>query len=147
MRELQGALERQAYCDPLTDLANRALFMHRVHESLTRPHGTSTVLFLDLDDFKRIDEHAGHAAGDVVLITASERIRCCVRPTDLAAWLGRDEFAVLLEDADERRGEEWRAGSSRCCRRRSGSPASPAGSAPRSGSRPPARGAASMPTT
>ena len=106
MRELQGALERQAYRDPLTDLANRALFMRRVHESLTRPRGTSTVLFLDLDDFKRINDHAGHAAGDAVLIAAADRIRRCVRPTDLAARLGGDEFAVLLEDADDRHGQE-----------------------------------------
>jgi diguanylate cyclase (GGDEF)-like protein len=106
MRELQGALERQAYRDPLTDLANRALFMRRVHESLARPRGTSTVLFLDLDDFKRINDHAGHAAGDAVLIAAGERIRRCVRPLDLAARLGGDEFAVLLEDADERHGED-----------------------------------------
>jgi len=106
MRELQGALERQAYCDPLTDLANRALFMRRVHESLARPRGTSTVLFLDLDDFKRINDHAGHAAGDAVLIAAAERIRRCVRPSHLAARLGGDEFAVLLEDADERHGED-----------------------------------------
>jgi diguanylate cyclase (GGDEF)-like protein len=106
MRELQGALERQAYRDPLTDLANRALFMRRLHESLARPSGTSTVLFLDLDDFKRINDHAGHAAGDSVLIAAADRIRGSVRPSDLAARLGGDEFAVLLEDADERRGME-----------------------------------------
>jgi diguanylate cyclase (GGDEF)-like protein len=106
MRELQGALERQAYRDPLTDLANRALFMRRVHESLARRSGTSTVLFLDLDDFKRINDHAGHAAGDAVLMAAADRIRGCVRPTDLAARLGGDEFAVLLEDADERHGAE-----------------------------------------
>jgi diguanylate cyclase (GGDEF)-like protein len=106
MRELQGALERQAYRDPLTDLANRALFMRRVHESLARRSGTSTVLFLDLDDFKRINDHAGHAAGDAVLMAAADRIRRCVRPTDLAARLGGDEFAVLLEDADERHGAD-----------------------------------------
>jgi diguanylate cyclase (GGDEF)-like protein len=106
MRELQGALERQAYRDPLTDLANRALFMRRVHESLVRRSGTSTVLFLDLDDFKRINDHAGHAAGDAVLMAAADRIRGCVRPSDLAARLGGDEFAVLLEDADERHGAE-----------------------------------------
>jgi diguanylate cyclase (GGDEF)-like protein len=106
MRELQGALERQAYRDPLTDLANRALFMRRVHESLARRRGTSTVLFLDLDDFKRINDHAGHAAGDAVLIAAADRIRRCVRPLDLAARLGGDEFAVLLEDSDEHHGED-----------------------------------------
>jgi diguanylate cyclase (GGDEF)-like protein len=106
MRELQGALERQAYRDPLTDLANRALFMRRLHESLNRVHGTSTVLFLDLDDFKRVNDHSGHAAGDAVLISTGERIRRCVRPTDLGARLGGDEFAVLIEDADERHGQE-----------------------------------------
>ena len=106
MRALQGALERQAFRDPLTDLANRALFMRRVHESLGRRSGTTTVLFLDLDDFKRVNDHAGHAAGDAVLIAAAERIRRCVRPSDLAARLGGDEFAVLLEDADERHGHE-----------------------------------------
>ena len=64
------------------------------------------MLFLDLDDFKRINDHAGHAAGDAVLMAAAERIRRCVRPTDLAARLGGDEFAVLLEDVDERHGED-----------------------------------------
>ena len=106
MRDAPGGAERQAYRDPLTELANRALFMRRVHESLARPAGTSTVLFLDLDDFKRINDHAGHAAGDAVLIATAERIRRCVRPTDLAARLGGDEFAILLEDADERHGED-----------------------------------------
>jgi diguanylate cyclase (GGDEF)-like protein len=106
MRELQGALERQAFRDPLTDLANRALFMRRVEESLARPAGSTTVLFIDLDDFKRINDHVGHAAGDAVLVATGERIRRCVRPGDLAARLGGDEFAVLLQDADERRGEE-----------------------------------------
>ena len=106
MRELQGALERQAYRDPLTDLANRALFMRRVNESLARPGGTSTVLFLDLDDFKRVNDISGHAAGDAVLLAAGERIRRCVRPDDLAARLGGDEFAVLLEDSGAQHSEE-----------------------------------------
>jgi diguanylate cyclase (GGDEF)-like protein len=106
MRDLQGALERQAYRDPLTDLANRALFMRRVEDSLARPSGTTTVLFIDLDDFKRINDHVGHAAGDAVLGATADRIRRCVRPDDLAARLGGDEFAILLEDADERRGED-----------------------------------------
>ena len=106
MRDLQGALERQAYRDPLTDLANRALFMRRVADSLARPAGSTTVLFIDLDDFKRINDHVGHAAGDAVLGATADRIRRCVRPDDLAARLGGDEFAILLEDADERRGED-----------------------------------------
>jgi diguanylate cyclase (GGDEF)-like protein len=106
MHELQGQLERQAYRDALTDLANRAAFMRHVTESLARPAGTSTVLFLDLDDFKPINDHWGHAAGDAVLVTAAARIRSSVRPGDLVARLGGDEFAVLLLDADEAMGEE-----------------------------------------
>jgi diguanylate cyclase (GGDEF)-like protein len=106
MRELQARLEQQAYRDPLTDLANRALFVARLQESLARPEGTSTVLYLDLDDFKRINDEGGHAAGDMVLVALAERMRSCVRPTDLAARLGGDEFAVLLEDVDDLHGED-----------------------------------------
>jgi diguanylate cyclase (GGDEF)-like protein len=106
MRELQTRLEQQAYRDPLTDLANRALFVARLQESLSRPSGTSTVLYLDLDDFKRINDEGGHAAGDAVLVSLAAHMRGSVRPDDLAARLGGDEFAVLLEDVDDLHGEE-----------------------------------------
>jgi diguanylate cyclase (GGDEF)-like protein len=106
MQELQERLEQQAYRDPLTDLANRALFVARLHESLARPEGTATVLYVDLDDFKRINDDGGHAAGDAVLVALAGHMRACVRPGDLAARLGGDEFALLLEDVDDMHGEQ-----------------------------------------
>jgi predicted signal transduction protein with EAL and GGDEF domain len=67
-------LEREAQSDPLTGLSNRTLFLRKVEESLARPSGMATVLFLDLDDFKAINDRSGHAAGDAVLVAAAGRI-------------------------------------------------------------------------
>jgi diguanylate cyclase (GGDEF)-like protein len=106
MRELQERLEVQAFADSLTGLGNRAQFLRRLGESLRREAGGTTVLFLDLDDFKVINDEHGHAAGDAVLIAVADRIAAAVRPGDLAARLGGDEFAVLLEDVDDAHGEE-----------------------------------------
>jgi diguanylate cyclase (GGDEF)-like protein len=99
-------LERQAFSDPLTALANRTLFMRRLETSLARPEGMATVLFLDLDDFKAINDRCGHAGGDAVLVAAAGRIESSVRPSDVAARMGGDEFAVLLEDVDDHHGEQ-----------------------------------------
>ncbi len=105
MRELQARLEHQAFRDSLSGLANRAQFLRRLEGSLGRSVGTTTVLFLDLDDFKAINDEHGHAAGDAVLVAVASRLGAAVRPSDLAARLGGDEFAVLLEDVDETHGE------------------------------------------
>ena len=80
--------------------------MRRVEESLARPGGMATVLFLDLDDFKAINDGAGHAAGDAVLVAAARADRASVRPVDIAARMGGDEFAVLLQDVDDQHGEQ-----------------------------------------
>lgn len=100
-RQLQDELAHQAFHDPLTGLANQALFRDRiVHaaDRLQRHGGQMAVLFIDLDDFKTVNDSLGHSAGDELLITVSERLAGCLRPGDTAARLGGDEFAVLVEE-------------------------------------------------
>jgi diguanylate cyclase (GGDEF)-like protein len=92
---------RDALHDPLTGVANRALFLDRLAITLARVgrlRSAAGVLYLDLDNFKQVNDGLGHAAGDELLIAAAERIRACLRPGDSTARLGGDEFAVLLED-------------------------------------------------
>jgi diguanylate cyclase (GGDEF)-like protein len=104
LKSLEAELVRQAYHDPLTELANRALFRDRVKERLEQLQPGDpgiAVLFIDLDDFKTVNDSLGHAAGDQLLMAVGERIEQCVRAGDLAARLGGDEFAVLLEGIDD----------------------------------------------
>jgi diguanylate cyclase (GGDEF)-like protein/PAS domain S-box-containing protein len=100
-KQFEEQLTYQAFHDSVTDLANRALFRDRVEHALSRRGNGSrslAVLFLDLDDFKNINDTFGHDAGDRVLQTISRRLRSGLRKGDTAARLGGDEFAVLLED-------------------------------------------------
>ncbi|HYN17925.1 MAG TPA: diguanylate cyclase, partial [Actinomycetes bacterium] len=86
--ELAAELARRASVDPLTGLANRALFSQRLREALARPAAPGAipaVLLLDLDDFKTINDSLGHSHGDEVLIVVAERLRACLQPDDLAA--------------------------------------------------------------
>ena len=100
--QVKEQLRYQAYHDALTRLPNRALFTERVGEVLASGSADTTVLFVDLDDFKTINDTLGHAAGDDLLVAVAERVRACVRPGDLAARLGGDEFGILLEcDTDD----------------------------------------------
>jgi diguanylate cyclase (GGDEF)-like protein len=96
LEALQHQLHHQAYHDPLTDLPNRSLFMESVHNALARPGRHVAVLFVDVDDFKTVNDSLGHATGDELLVAVGERLRHCLRPEDVVARLGGDEFAVLL---------------------------------------------------
>lgn len=103
-KSLEAQLTHQAFHDPLTTLANRVLFRDRVEHALRRykrQRSPLAVLFLDLDNFKNINDSLGHAAGDEVLQSVSERLLNCVRYGDTVARLGGDEFAILLEDTEQ----------------------------------------------
>jgi diguanylate cyclase (GGDEF)-like protein len=101
LTELQEQLRHQAYHDALTSLPNRAYFAEQVASALEvrSDKGAPIVLFIDLDDFKTVNDSLGHAAGDDLLRTVAERVIATVRPGDVPARLGGDEFAVLLHDA------------------------------------------------
>ena len=103
---MKDELRHQAYHDSLTALPNRALFTQSVAEALeASSEGTPAVLFLDLDDFKTINDSLGHHAGDELLIAVAGRVRSVVRSEDLPARLGGDEFAVLTRDGNQTNAE------------------------------------------
>jgi diguanylate cyclase (GGDEF)-like protein/PAS domain S-box-containing protein len=101
-KELEAELAHQAFHDSLTSLANRALLLDRAEHALARRRETGVaLLFLDLDDFKTVNDALGHEAGDEILRAVGQRLAQAVRPGDTASRLGGDEFAVLLEDLED----------------------------------------------
>jgi diguanylate cyclase (GGDEF)-like protein/PAS domain S-box-containing protein len=100
-RELEEQLTHQAFHDPLTGLPNRALFFDRLELALERARRRDVevaVLFMDLDDFKVINDSLGHEVGDQVLLAVVERLENCMLAEETLARFGGDEFTVLLED-------------------------------------------------
>jgi len=103
-KALEEQLTHQAFHDSLTSLANRALFHDRVQHSLARSQRNGrpvAVLFIDLDNFKTVNDSLGHTAGDQLLVGIAARVSSTVRTGDTVARLGGDEFAILLEDVPE----------------------------------------------
>jgi diguanylate cyclase (GGDEF)-like protein/PAS domain S-box-containing protein len=103
-RQLERELTHQAFHDSLTGLANRVLFTDRLQHALARGARDGSVvgvLFIDLDDFKIVNDTHGHATGDQLLIAVAERIAGALRADDTAARLGGDEFAALVENVQD----------------------------------------------
>jgi diguanylate cyclase (GGDEF)-like protein/PAS domain S-box-containing protein len=99
-RALEDELTRQAHQDPLTGLANRVLLLDRLRDALATGHAVSVVL-IDLDGFKNVNDTLGHLAGDELLRSAAQRLLACVRAEDTTARLGGDEFAVVTRSGPE----------------------------------------------
>jgi diguanylate cyclase (GGDEF)-like protein len=97
LTDLQRKLRHQALHDPLTGMANRALFQTNVRDALASGRERVGVLFIDLDDFKTVNDSLGHVVGDELLRAVAGRLAVCLRPGDVAARLGGDEFAVLVQ--------------------------------------------------
>jgi diguanylate cyclase (GGDEF)-like protein/PAS domain S-box-containing protein len=97
-------MRHEAVHDPLTGLANRTLLRDRLEHALARSEretGATAVLFVDLDNFKRVNDEHGHAAGDAALVELGQRLQTAVRPGDTIARMGGDEFVALCEDVSE----------------------------------------------
>lgn len=105
LREKERELEHMARHDPLTGLANRIFFNDRIEHAIARVRrskGGMTLLLIDLDGFKEINDAHGHAVGDQLLVNIAARLTECMRETDTVARLGGDEFVVMLEDLHDR---------------------------------------------
>ena len=103
-RQLEQDLTHQAFHDSMTGLANRVLYTDRLQHALARGARDGSVvgvLFIDLDDFKQVNDTLGHAVGDQLLIAVAERIGGALRADDTAARLGGDEFAALVENVQD----------------------------------------------
>ncbi|RIK36654.1 MAG: hypothetical protein DCC58_19015, partial [Chloroflexi bacterium] len=105
-QEFEARLARQAFYDSLTGLPNRALFLDRLHHAMQRGERAASpfaVLFLDVDNFKVVNDSLGHAIGDDLLLALARRLESLVRPGDTVARFGGDEFTLLLDNVHDPR--------------------------------------------
>jgi diguanylate cyclase (GGDEF)-like protein len=103
-KEAEDAIRNLAFYDPLTNLPNRRLLLERLEEALAAGNRTGrmrALLFVDLDNFKTLNDTLGHQTGDLLLQEASRRLTTCVRESDTVGRLGGDEFVLMLEDLSE----------------------------------------------
>lgn len=104
-KQAESRISFLAYHDQLTELPNRELFYDRLSQAVSqarRKHTHLTLLFLDLNGFKAVNDSHGHEAGDIVLKTVARRLQTCVRSVDTVARLGGDEFTIILSEVENR---------------------------------------------
>ena len=102
-KQMEGQVRQLAFYDPLTNLPNRRLLNDRLYQALaasTRSGRYGALIFLDLDNFKALNDTQGHAVGDLLLIEAAQRLRDCIREMDTVARFGGDEFVVMISELD-----------------------------------------------
>lgn len=103
-KELQDKIQELAFYDPLTKLANRRLLHDRIKQvvsSSKRSKKYSAIIYLDLDNFKPLNDRYGHSTGDLLLIEVAKRLKACMREVDTVSRIGGDEFAVIIHELDE----------------------------------------------
>jgi len=102
-KQMQDEIRQLAFFDPLTQLPNRRLFLDRLNQTLTSNKRSSqhgALMFMDLDNFKPLNDRHGHATGDLLLLEVAARLKACMREMDTVARFGGDEFVVLLSELD-----------------------------------------------
>ncbi|OIQ65681.1 cyclic di-GMP phosphodiesterase Gmr [mine drainage metagenome] len=102
-KQMEDQIRQLAFYDPLTELPNRRLLLDRLSQALAeskRSGRYGALMFLDLDNFKALNDTQGHAVGDLLLMQAAQRMKSCVREVDTVARFGGDEFVVLVGDLD-----------------------------------------------
>ncbi|HAJ11814.1 MAG TPA: diguanylate cyclase, partial [Comamonadaceae bacterium] len=107
-KNLEEQVRQLAFNDPLTHLVNRRLMLEHLEQAMSaskRSHHHGALLFLDLDNFKSLNDTHGHGVGDLLLIEVAERLKACVRQADTVARFGGDEFVVLLCELDTKQHE------------------------------------------
>ena len=100
----EGVIEKLAFHDPLTGLPNRRLLLDRLHHAFAasvRSGREGALLFIDLDNFKSLNDTLGHHIGDLLLLQTAQRLKSCIRESDTVACLGSDDFVVMLEELSE----------------------------------------------
>ncbi len=103
-KDMEEKLHRLAFYDITTNLPNRMLFFNRLNSELMRIQRTNkkiAILFIDIDEFKTINDTMGHETGDIILRVTAEKLHHCMRETDMAARIGGDEFLIMLTDITE----------------------------------------------